>query len=269
MLPESWPEYAVAFVVVILIGISKAGFAGGTGVLATPLFCLVVDPRQAVGVLLPVLCACDWVSLYYYRRSFALRPLLLSLPGGVAGIAAGSLLLGSVSDARLRQIVGSIALVFVLDRVVRVMLRRQSAAWTPGAPAGALLGGAAGFFSTLAHAAGPILAAYLLPQKLGRQLYVGTSVVFFVVINHLKLIPYAYQGLLESANLTFSLVLLPVVPLGVWLGVWLNRRMSERAFLVVVYALLFLTGLKLLGVPTPLELVQLVDPVELVSTDAR
>ena len=46
-------HYAVAFLVVILIGITKAGFAGGIGVLATPLFCLVVPARQAIAVLEP------------------------------------------------------------------------------------------------------------------------------------------------------------------------------------------------------------------------
>ena len=44
-------QYIFAALVVVLIGLSKAGFAGGTGLLATPLFCLVVSPHQAVGVL--------------------------------------------------------------------------------------------------------------------------------------------------------------------------------------------------------------------------
>ena len=245
-------HYAIAFAAVILIGIGKAGFAGGVGVLATPLFCLVVDPRQAVGILLPVLCACDWVSLYYYRRSFAPRPLLRGLPGAVAGIAAGAALLNYLDSARLKQIVGAVAVLFVADRLVRHLSRRTPEAWKPGTAAGTALGAGAGFFSTVAHAAGPIVAAYLLPQRLGRQVYVGTTVVFFTVVNHLKLVPYGLLGLLEVNNLVLSLILLPMVPVGVWLGVWLNRRISERAFLVVVYVLLFATGLKLLGVPIPL-----------------
>lgn len=248
------PEYATALVVVVLIGIAKAGFAGGVGVLATPLFCLVVDPRQAVAVLLPVLCACDWVSLYWYRRTFVVRPLLLSLPGAAVGIALGGLLLGSLDDARLGHVVGAVALFFVTYRVVRFLLHGEALAWKPGAPAATLLGASAGFFSTLAHAAGPIMAAYLLPQKFSRQLYVGTTVVFFTVVNHLKLLPYSYWGLFDGSRILFSLALLPAVPLGVWLGVWLNRRVDEKLFLVIVYVLLFLTGLKLVGIPTPLDL---------------
>ena len=247
-------HYIFAFVVVILIGVGKAGFAGGTGLLATPLFCLVVPARQAVAVLLPILCACDWISLYFYRKSFSRRALFLSLPGALGGIAVAALLLGSIAEDNLKRIVGAVAVIFVLDRVIRALLDNKPPAWTPGAGAGTILGAGAGFFSTIAHAAGPIMAAYLLPQKLGRRLYVGTSVVFFTIINHVKLIPYAYVGMLKVDNLLFSLLLLPVVPVGVWLGVWLNRRVSERAFLVIVYVILFLTGLKLLGVPLPLDL---------------
>ena len=106
-------EYVVAALVVVLIGVSKAGFAGGTGVLATPLLCLVIDPRQAVGILLPVLCACDWISLAYYRKSLAWRPLLLCLPGGVIGVAAGGLLLGHIDKGHMKIAVGIIALLFV------------------------------------------------------------------------------------------------------------------------------------------------------------
>jgi uncharacterized membrane protein YfcA len=246
-------QYAIGFVVVILIGIGKAGFAGGTGALATPLFCLAVDPRQAVGVLLPILCACDMVALVYYRRSCAWRPLAICLPGAVAGVAAGGLLLGSVSDTLLKQIVGAIALFFVTYRIAGYVAGRAPAAWRPGIPAGSALGASAGFLSTLAHAAGPVMAAYLLPQHLGRRIYVGTTVFFFAIINLVKLIPYACLDLLETPNLLFSLALLPVVPLGVWAGVWLNRRIGERAFLIVVYVLLFLAGLRLLGVPLPLD----------------
>jgi len=150
--------------------------------------------------------------------------------------------------------VGAIAILFVLYRAAVLLSGRTAPAWKPGLPAGTALGTAAGFFSTMAHAAGPIMAAYLLPQNLGRRVYVGTTVVFFAVVNQLKLIPYGILGLLKAPNLLFSLSLLPFVPLGVWLGVWLNRRMSERVFLLIVYVLLFLAGLKLLGVPFPTDM---------------
>ena len=46
--------WLLAFVI-LLVGISKAGFAGGLGVLATPLLLLQFPPKEALALLLPLL----------------------------------------------------------------------------------------------------------------------------------------------------------------------------------------------------------------------
>jgi len=57
---------------------------------------------------------------------------------------------------------------------------------------------------------------------------------------------FAPNALITRDTLLTSLVFFPLVPLGVWLGVWMNRRISERAFMRVVFAFLFVTGLELI-----------------------
>ena len=47
-------------------------------------------------------------------------------------------------------------------------------------------------------------------------------------------------------NLTTSLLFAPLAPLGVWLGVWMHNRVSEKAFFQVSYVLLFASGVKLI-----------------------
>jgi uncharacterized membrane protein YfcA len=71
-------------------------------------------------------------------------------------------------------------------------------------------------------------------------------VVFFLILNYVKLVPYYFLGQLNAGNLAVSLLLAPLAPIGVWLGVWLHRRITEAAFFQVSYTLLFLTGLKLI-----------------------
>ena len=43
-----------------------------------------------------------------------------------------------------------------------------------------------------------------------------------------------------------ALLLSPLAPLGVWLGVWLHRRVSEAVFFQASYTLLFISGVKLI-----------------------
>lgn len=86
---------------------------------------------------------------------------------------------------------------------------------------------------------------YLLPQQLEKAVLVGTTVIFFAVINAVKLAPYAWLGLFDARNLATSLVLSPLAPAGIGLGVFLMRRTSERLFYRIAYALLLVVGLKL------------------------
>ena len=98
----------------------------------------------------------------------------------------------------------------------------------------------------MAHAGGPPLSIYLLPQRLEKSVMVGTTVVFFAVIYAVKVAPYAWLGLFDARNLATSLVLAPLAPFGIWLGFRLMKRLPERAFYVTCYGLLAVVGLKLL-----------------------
>jgi len=142
--------------------------------------------------------------------------------------------------------IGSIALMFVLYQVVRSQLLQKVAEKRPSPSIGIILGTTSGFTSTLAHVGGPPMVMYMLPQKLPRNLFVGTTAVFFFIVNLVKLIPYAWLGLLVVGNLTVTLLLLPVLFVGTRLGVWLNQRFSEVWFNRVVYLILLLVGVQLI-----------------------
>ena len=106
-------------------------------------------------------------------------------------------------------------------------------------------GSIAGYVSYIAHAGGPPIAIYLLPQHLSKSVLAGTTILFFAIINFVKLIPYVLLGQIGGASFFTSLVLLPLAPLGVWLGVYLHHRVSDRIFYWISYGFLLLAGLKL------------------------
>ena len=111
---------------------------------------------------------------------------------------------------------------------------------------GSFWGLIAGFVSFGVHAGAPPTNVYLLPQRLDKTLFVGTLVVLFAIINYVKLIPYALLGQLNAANMTTAAILIPLIPLGTWMGVRLHRLIPERPFYLVCYLLLIVMGSKLL-----------------------
>jgi len=75
--------------------------------------------------------------------------------------------------------------------------------------------------------------------------FTATMAFFFFIINLAKWIPYAWLGLLDMRNMATSLVLLPIAPIGVWVGVRVARRISPVLFYRLLYLGMFLTGTKL------------------------
>lgn len=237
--------YLAAIPAVLLFGIAKGGFGGGLGVAAVPMMALVVSPVQAAGILLPLLCLMDIFGLVVYRQH--LNPGLQKalIPGALFGIALGTLLFGYLSVAAIRLILGTIAIAFTLNHWLGLSAWIAGHVRRAGATAAALSGGVAGFTSFIAHAGGPPLNIYLLTQNLGRTEFVGTTVLFFAVVNYTKLLPYAWLGQLDATNLMTSLVLAPLAPAGIYAGLWLHRRVSDRLFFRIAYGALFVVGLKL------------------------
>ncbi len=235
--------YAVAVPAVLITGLSKSGFAAGFGALATPLLALVVPAPQAAAVMLPLLIAMDATGLQQMWRDRDAALLRRVVPWGLVGIAIGTALFGLLSAKAVAGLLGVLTLAFLAHRLLG-HVRRD--ARVPPPWVGRLSGTAAGFTSFVAHAGSPPLMAYILPMKLTPTKAAATMAVFFGVINVVKLVPYALLGLMELRNLGTSLLLLPLAPIGVWLGVWLVRRVDPTWFYRLAYAGMAATGLKLL-----------------------
>ena len=235
--------YAVAVPAVLLMGLAKSGFLMGFGSLATPLLALALPVPQAAAVMLPLLLVMDATGIKQLWRLRDRALLRLLIPAGLIGTAVGTLLFGLLSGKTVAAVVGILTLLFLAQRVL--FPPRRDAPPPPRA-VGFVLGIAGGFTSFVAHAGSPPLAAYVLPLRMEPLRYTATMAVLFGVINLSKWIPYAGLGLFDTRILLTALVLIPLAPLGVWLGIWATRRIPSDWFYRVAYSGMFFTGIKLL-----------------------
>ncbi len=228
---------------VILLGLSKGGFSG-LSLLAMPLLSTVISPVRAAAIMLPILVAQDWVSVWAFRKDWDRRNLLVLIPASLIGIGAGWLLAAKVSEAFVRLSVGLISLGFVA-----YVIWRDRAGYTGASSAkivpGIFWGALAGFTTFVSHAGAPPFQVYVLPQRLSPRVFAGTGTMFFAAANLLKIPPYFALGQFSPENLTAAARLLPVAIVATLCGVWLVRRVAVDKFYPMILGLTFLVGLKL------------------------
>jgi hypothetical protein len=234
--------YTMVGLSVLIVGISKSGFGGGTGVVAIVVMATVMPPKHMLGVMLPVLIAGDILANLHYLRDYEWRHLRPLLGGALVGIVAGSAtfwLLQGLETKRfetvLSVLVGSICLLFVAVQVYA--LTGRPVAMLPVRSASSLgVGTLAGFVSTLTHSAGPIVTLYLMQDKtLEKRRLVGTLVLYFLLVNSLKVPTFVKLGTINGETLRDSVWFIPLLPVGTLLGAWLHRRIPEKPFAAVMY----------------------------------
>jgi uncharacterized membrane protein YfcA len=283
----AWAYILTAIIAVTMVAASKGGFGGGAGVISVPLMLQIARADFVVGAWLPVLVACDVVTVRNYPKAWSWAAVRQLVPGMTVGILLATVFLSMASSnpklfgALLQAGVGLISLVFVILQAPAFFRGERAAAapaeataappdaplaevaqpaspapgavpaagagWTPtwivSLPVGFLIG----VTTMIAHAAGPISTMYILPQKLDQRTFAGTIGWTFFVVN-LSKVPFTIlAGAMTWETLRYGLWMMLIAPLGVWLGVWLNRRLSPTVFLRLIYVFLVVAAIKLLS----------------------
>jgi len=242
--------YLVAVPAVILLGLGKGGFAG-LGMIAVPLLTLRVPILQGATIILPLLVIQDAISVWTYRRTWSAWNLKVLIPGAIIGMSAGTLFASHVSNAAIEVAGGLIGLSFVLYRWLGRwlwphLLRTANKAHRPHAALGVFWGALAGFMSLLVNVGTPPYQIHILPQRLDKLTLIGTTIIFFALVNVMKLVPYIALGQFSLRNFGTSLALLPLAIASNFLGIWLVRRTPTEPFYKITYLLMFGISLALI-----------------------
>jgi uncharacterized membrane protein YfcA len=235
---------ALAALGVFVISFMRGAFGGGFAILGIPLLSLGMDPVAAGAFLAPMLLAMDAFALRYWKPSTWSRPdLVVLLPGLIAGIALGFVLIRALD----RHLVSVLMAAMTLAFSALWLFGGKRAEARPRSPAtGIVAGTASGVTTMIAHSGGPPVAMYLLPRGLPKAVYAGTTSLFFTVGNLAKAGPWLALSPPAGATVTMMLLTLPAVPLGIWAGWLLHERLDQKRMYAACYLLLTVTGLKLL-----------------------
>jgi uncharacterized protein len=242
LITDPW-FYVFAVPAVLLLGLSKSGFAAGFGSLAVPIMALSVPVPQAAAIFLPLLLAMDILGQHALWQHIDRQFIKFLIPFGLLGTVVGTVTFKYVDSNTVAGIVGIFTWLFLAQRLL--FSPKPGDAATPKW-VGALLTITSGFTSFVSHAGGPPVNAYVIPMRMAPLVFTATMGSYFMALNLSKWVPYVYLGLFDAKNLWTSLVLLPLAPVGVYSGIALAKRISAKAFYNFIYLGMFLTGGKLI-----------------------
>jgi uncharacterized membrane protein YfcA len=237
-------HWVLAYVTSVMVGISKTGLPA-LGILLAPLFAEVMPARASTGALLPLLITADAFAVIFWRRHGSWKHLVRLLPWAVAGIVAGYFAMGRINDLQMRYVLGAIVIVMLAVNVYREYVMGKDApiptSWWFAAIAGFL----AGATTMVANAAGPVTMIYLLSMRLPKKEFIGTAAWYFFILNWLK-VPFSISlGLITAPSLGFDAVLAPAVVAGAIGGLFLAKSIPEKAFMIAVQALTFVSAVRM------------------------
>jgi uncharacterized membrane protein YfcA len=239
----SWPELAVAGVIMLASEAVYVTFGFGAGLIAVGFLALILDQARDVVVLLMLVCLpVELAVVFASRKLIRWRGVLLVSAGIGIGIPPGAWFLKQGETGLILVLLGAF---LVLVGLAFVVMPQRGAlkwpAWT-ASPVGVISGFLAGVFGT----GGPPLVFYYRLQGLGKTSFRANLMAIFLVITAIRLPCYLVWDLITLPRLASAAAVLPAAALGALLGRRIHLGLSEPAFRRMVGAALVVLGLLLL-----------------------
>lgn len=235
-------EIIIFAIVGVLVGLSKGGLGGPVPVaLTVPLLTLTIAPQEAVGLVLPLLMFADVFALYFYWGDWSKKYIILMLIPGLIGVAFGTFVLKDIDALTLKRIIGAFTLVALAFKIISDRLKTIE--YKPANWHGWIAGWASGFGSALANVGAPPFTAYLLLQpQMTPTTFVGTTTLFFAIINLTKLPGFIAIGILDVNKLLSIAWVFIIIPFAIYGARWVIKRINPVAFeWMMMIALLILS----------------------------
>jgi uncharacterized membrane protein YfcA len=239
----SYASLALVIVVALFIGMAKTG-VHGAGMMSVPILANVFGGQLSSGIMLPILVLADVLGVWYYHRHASWEHLKILFPWAALGVVLGTITGSYINDSIFKVIM---AVTIVVSVIIMVWLESHKEEVPHKKWFGGATGIAGGFTSMVGNLANSVMAVYLLSIRLPKNSFIGTTAWFFLVVNWFKVPFHVFVWHTITLNtVLLSLITLPAIVLGAFLGVFIVKRLSEKIYRWFIIAMTLVAALFML-----------------------
>ena len=237
---QTWEIIAI-MISGLCIGMGKTGL-NGLNTIMVPVLAVIFGAKESTGILLPMLCFADALAVFWYHRSAEWKHILRLLPWALGGLALALLIERFVPARSFKFLMG-----FCIFAGLGVMIWNDSRGKDSAVPSGwwfsAIFGLMGGFSTMIGNAAGPIMSVFLLSMRLPKENFVGTAAWYYLIVNYIKIpLQVFFWHNITPRGLLFNICIIPFIITGAVLGIILVKKVSEKVYRVLVYAMTILSA---------------------------
>jgi len=237
--------WLVAFLAIIILGISKSGVKGISIIMITMLV-YVYGGKHSSGVLMPMLIAADILAITYYRKHVKWEYLIKLMPAIVVGVLIGTLIGKDLNEFWFKN--AMIGIILVSVAILWYWEKNPPKEVPDNWIFSSVLGLAAGITTMIGHLAGPFANIYFLSMRMPKNEFIGTAAWLFFIINLIKLPLHIFVwSSVNMSSIQQSISLVPALLLGFLLGINLVKRIKDRNYRQMIIVLTGIAALILLA----------------------
>ncbi|MCF6174449.1 MAG: sulfite exporter TauE/SafE family protein [Victivallaceae bacterium] len=233
-------DITIILLIVAMAGFVQGGVGFGFGLIAISLLSLVVNIKDAsIMLVLAGLCLNIFIFIRL-RRKFKFEKILPITISALPGVPLGTLLLLNTDATLLRNILGIILVIVVIQRMIYGLnVKRWHPYWL-GVPCGLFSGVLAGAFGT----GGPLVVAYIGSHNFEKFRY-SASIQF--ILGSCAVIRLIFLGAIGSFSQEMFIVgtagMLAAVS-GAYIGLKVMNKIPGKQLQRIITALLLILGIK-------------------------
>lgn len=215
-------------------GVTSFGFS----LVALPLLVLFLPFNQVVPILVLYSIVLNLMMLSRLFRHVHLRMILLLLLGGAMGIPLGIYMLTVVSPVVLKQFAG-LMIVIVASILIagrRITLKKPEKYY-------GLLGGISGIMQGSLSLSGPPIVLFLSNQDVDKMTFRANLTAYFTLMNVISIPGFILSGVVTEEVIHLTLKSMPMMVLGLLLGMYFVRYLDELLFKKAALGLMLVSGI--------------------------